>query len=92
VRPLPADKKAAAKPVPAEARSPSPPPSYPGGMQEHTVVAGDTLTRLAWRYYQDRATAKWMKIYEANRDTIKNPDYIYIGQKIVIPAEQRESS
>jgi NitT/TauT family transport system substrate-binding protein len=53
--------------------------------QEHTVVAGDTLSHLAVQYYGNSAEPKWMRIYEANRNTIKNPNYIYIGQKIIIP-------
>jgi nucleoid-associated protein YgaU len=29
--------------------------------------------------------SKWKKIYDANRDKIKNPDRIYPGQELVIP-------
>jgi nucleoid-associated protein YgaU len=29
----------------------------------------------------------WVKLYEANKDTIENPAMIYPGQMIVIPAE-----
>jgi NitT/TauT family transport system substrate-binding protein len=58
-----------------------------GAAREHIVVAGDTLSHIAIRYY--RAQPKWMKIYEANRDTIKNPNYIFIGQKIIIPSDER---
>lgn len=55
------------------------------GMQEYTVRPGDSLSRLAERFYN--AVSKWEKIYEANRDTVKNPNYIYIGQKLIIPAD-----
>jgi nucleoid-associated protein YgaU len=51
--------------------------------QPYVVKAGDTLSRLAARFYN--SMDKWQKIYEANRDVVKNPDYIYIGQKLVIP-------
>jgi len=54
------------------------------GSLEYTVQAGDTLSRLALRYYGD--LFKWPKIYEANKQTVKNPDYIYVGQKIIIPS------
>lgn len=54
--------------------------------QEYTITAGDTLSRLALRYYG--SAQKWPKIYEANKSTVKNPNYIYIGQKIMIPADQ----
>jgi NitT/TauT family transport system substrate-binding protein len=57
----------------------------PVGPVEYTVKLGDTLSHLAERFY-GRALM-WMRIYEANRDVIKNPDYIYIGQKITIPGE-----
>jgi nucleoid-associated protein YgaU len=59
--------------------------------REHTVVAGDSLSKIAFFYYGDGGEAKWMKIYEANRNIVRNPNYIYIGQKIVIPADERES-
>ncbi|HEX6053824.1 MAG TPA: LysM peptidoglycan-binding domain-containing protein [Gemmatimonadaceae bacterium] len=49
----------------------------------YTVVAGDTLSKIAKREYGD--AAKWQKIYEANKDTIKNPDLIYPGQTFKIP-------
>ena len=49
----------------------------------YTVVAGDTLSKIAKREYGD--AAKWKRIYEANQDTIKNPDLIYPGQTFKIP-------
>ena len=52
---------------------------------EYTVKVGDTLSQLADRFYGK--AFKWTRIYEANREVIKNPDYIYIGQKITIPSE-----
>jgi NitT/TauT family transport system substrate-binding protein len=53
------------------------------GSQEYTVVSGDTLSYLALKYYGTQS--KWGKIYEANKETMKNPNYIYIGQKLTIP-------
>src|SRR6266478_299766 len=53
--------------------------------QEYTVSAGDSLSLLALRYYG--SAQKWPKIYEANKNTVKNPHYIYIGQKITIPPD-----
>jgi NitT/TauT family transport system substrate-binding protein len=53
--------------------------------EEYTVVGGDTLSRLAGKYYGDML--KWPKIYEANKQTVKNPHYIYIGQKLIIPGD-----
>ena len=49
----------------------------------YTVVAGDSLSKIASHQYGDGN--KWRKIYEANRDVIKNPDLIYPGQTLRIP-------
>ena len=50
---------------------------------EYTIQRGDTLSRLALKYLGDQQ--KWDKIYAMNRDTMKNPNFIYVGQKIKIP-------
>ena len=55
--------------------------------QEYTVKAGDTLSKLAERFYN--SMSKWERIYEANKDTLKNPNYIYIGQKLMIPLDDQ---
>jgi NitT/TauT family transport system substrate-binding protein len=55
-----------------------------GDAREYIVQAGDTLSGLALRYYGD--LYRWDKIYEANKATMTNPNYIYVGQKILIPA------
>ena len=55
--------------------------------QEYTVKAGDTLSKLAGQFYN--STYRWDRIYEANRDTVKNPHYIYIGQKLMIPTDDQ---
>jgi NitT/TauT family transport system substrate-binding protein len=56
--------------------------------QEYTVNAGDTLSHLARRFYG--SPHKWPKIHEANAERLKNPHYIYIGQQLLIPADQPE--
>jgi len=53
--------------------------------KEYTVKAGDTLRDLALRFYG--SSNKWAKIYQANAKTLENPNYIYIGQQLLIPAE-----
>lgn len=55
-----------------------------GGTKTYTVVSGDSLSKIAQREY-GRA-ADWKKIYEANKDTIKDPDLIYPGQTLKIPS------
>jgi nucleoid-associated protein YgaU len=54
------------------------------GAQSYTVAKGDTLSRIAQQFYGD--AKQWKKIYEANSDSIKNPDLIYPGQVLKIPA------
>jgi nucleoid-associated protein YgaU len=49
----------------------------------YEVVAGDTLGAIAKKYY-GKASA-YMKIFEANRDILDNPDLIKVGQKLKIP-------
>jgi len=49
----------------------------------HTVVSGDTLSKLAKRYLGD-ANA-YMKIFEANKDVLKDPNMIKVGQQLTIP-------
>jgi nucleoid-associated protein YgaU len=51
--------------------------------RSYTVVKGDSLSKIAKHLYGD--AQKWRKIYEANRDQIKNPDLIYPGQTFTIP-------
>lgn len=63
--------------------SPVPGPAPIGEEQVHVVVAGDTLSGLAKKYYGKAGL--YMKIFEANRDILNNPDLIKIGQKLKIP-------
>ena len=62
------------------APSPAPAKSAP---RTYTVVAGDTLSKIAKNMYGN--ANKWRKIYEANTDIIKNPDVIRPGQVLKIP-------
>jgi LysM repeat protein len=55
------------------------------GDRSYTVVAGDSLSKIAKRFYGN-ANA-WRKIFEANKDTISNPDLIHPGQVLRIPAK-----
>ena len=49
----------------------------------YTVQEGDTLSKIAQRYLGDAMA--YPKIFEANREVIKDADKIYPGQKIRIP-------
>jgi len=47
------------------------------------VNRGDTLSKIAKRAYGNYDD--YVKIFEANPEIIKNPDQIYVGQKLRIP-------
>jgi uncharacterized protein YidB (DUF937 family) len=49
----------------------------------YVVVAGDSLSKIAKKQYGD--ANQWKRIFEANRDQIKNPDLIQPGWKLKIP-------
>jgi nucleoid-associated protein YgaU len=49
----------------------------------YTVAAGDSLSKIAKQFYGD--ANKYMKIFEANKDQLKNPDLIKPGQTLRIP-------
>lgn len=49
----------------------------------HPVAEGQDLHVLAAYYYGD--ARQWVKIFEANRDQIINPNLIYPGQVLRVP-------
>jgi nucleoid-associated protein YgaU len=51
--------------------------------QTHVVQAGDTLSKIAQKYYGDPAL--YDKIFQANRDVLKDRNKIFPGQKLKIP-------
>ena len=50
----------------------------------YTVKAGDTLSKISQQFFGD--ANKYMKIFEANKDKLKDPDKIQVGQELKIPA------
>ena len=52
--------------------------------QAYTVQSGDTLSKISKQFYGD--ANRYMKIFEANKDTLINPDKINAGQVLRIPA------
>jgi nucleoid-associated protein YgaU len=49
----------------------------------YTVKAGDTLSKIAKQYYGD--ASQYMKIFEANRNQLSDPNLIRPGQVLTIP-------
>ena len=49
----------------------------------YTVAAGDSLSKIAKHFYGN--ANEYMKIFEANKDQLKNPDLIKPGQVLRIP-------
>jgi LysM repeat protein len=49
----------------------------------HTVVRGNTLWDLSIQYYQ--TPWEWRVIFNANRDVVEDPHWIYPGEVLVIP-------
>jgi nucleoid-associated protein YgaU len=57
--------------------------SLPVPQQKYTVKSGDTLSKIAKQYYGD--ANQYMKVFNANKGLLKDPDKIQVGQELVIP-------
>ena len=55
----------------------------PAASQTYTVQPGDTLSKISKEFYGE--SNEYMKIFYANRDKLKDPDKIKVGQQLVIP-------
>jgi len=58
-------------------------PPQTGQVEYYTIQAGDNLSSIAKKFLGNASA--YPKIFEANREVIKDPDKIYVGQKIRIP-------
>ena len=54
-------------------------------VEYYEIQSGDTLPAIAKRYYGK--VSEYPRIFEANREVIRDPNLIYPGQKIRIPME-----
>jgi LysM repeat protein len=54
------------------------------GSTRYTVRGGDTLSTIAQRYYQ--RAQDWQYLYHENDKTVSDPDLIYVGESLVLPA------
>jgi LysM repeat protein len=50
----------------------------------YRVRSGDSLSRIAQRFYHD--PGDWQFLYHENDKAISNPNLIYVGQRLFIPA------
>lgn len=61
----------------------APPPGAEVKVEYYEIQSGDTLSKLAKTYYGD--PMQYPRIFEANKEVIRDADLIYPGQKIRIP-------
>ena len=63
-------------------------PPKPAASKEYVVAEGDTLGAIAKKLYGSEAgstSANITRIFQANRQILKSPDDIHVGQKLTIP-------
>ena len=72
----PASVAAPAAAVPSPATTPSAPKS-------HTVVSGDTLSKISRKYYGN--SGDWQKIAEANKAILPDPTKLKVGMVLTVP-------
>jgi len=58
-------------------------PPEPPAPEIYVVQPGDSLSAIAQQLYGDASA--YMRIFEANRDKISDPNLIHPGQELVIP-------
>jgi nucleoid-associated protein YgaU len=65
--------------------APTPAPEEVSKDEFYEIKSGDTLGAIAKQYYGK--SSQYMRIFEANREIIEDPNKIYPGQKIRIPLD-----
>jgi len=56
--------------------------------QTYEVKSGDNLSKISKQFYGD--ANEYMRIFYANRDKLKDPDMIQVGQQLVIPPDDNK--
>jgi len=69
--------------MPTNEKPTAPAPVDNAYTQYYVVKRGDTLSKIAEGHYGDKML--YPKIFEANRDILKDPNKIKPGQKLRIP-------
>ena len=72
-----------AAPPPAMAAAAAAGGGSSAGRRTYTVAAGDSLSKIAKNFYGN--ANQYMKIFEANKDKLSDPEKIKVGQELVIP-------
>ena len=54
-------------------------------VEYYTIESGDSLSKIAKQFYGN--AMDYPKLFDANKEVIKDPDLIYPGQKIRVPAK-----
>ncbi len=57
--------------------------STSSAIRTYTVVPGDSLSKISKQFYGD--ATKYMKIFDANKDKMPDPDHVRVGTQLVIP-------
>ena len=70
---------------PAIVESEPPKIETPDKPTEYVVQKGDSLWKIAGKVYHN--PLKWPRIYRANKDKIKHPNKIFVGQVLRIPQD-----
>ncbi len=55
-------------------------------VEYYEIAKGDSLSGIAKKFYGD--AMQYPRLFEANKEVIKDPDKIYPGQKIRIPMDK----
>jgi len=58
-------------------------PSLAPKQQIYTVAAGDSLSKIAKQFYGN--ANEYMRIFDANKDKLTDPNTVKVGQQLVIP-------
>jgi nucleoid-associated protein YgaU len=56
----------------------------PSNVRMYIVKSGDTLSKISKQFYG--SPSDYMKIFDANRDLLDDPNKISVGQELKIPA------
>jgi nucleoid-associated protein YgaU len=56
--------------------------------QTYEVKSGDNLSKISRQFYGD--PNEYMRIFYANRDKLKDPDKIQVGQQLHIPPDDNK--